>query len=51
MWICSAPEIPPEIFACRSAFGIPFPAINCAPPFENWMMIGELTFAAVSSDA
>src|SRR5438128_2631113 len=49
--MCIAPEIPPEIFACNLSLGIPLPAKNCAPPLENWMIIGEFTLAAASSAA
>src|ERR1051325_3762356 len=49
MW--RAPEIPPEILPCSLSLGIPFPAMNWAPPLENWMITGELTFAAVSRTA
>ena len=38
----------PCILACKLSFGIPLPAMNWAPPFENCMIIGDLTFAAVS---
>src|ERR1700712_3826952 len=41
----------PEILACSLSLGIPLPAKNCAPPLLNWIITGELTFAAVSSTA
>ncbi len=44
-----APAIAPAIAAFSPAFESPFPALNCAPPFENWMITGAFNFAAVSS--
>ena len=47
--MCNAPAIPPAIAAFSPALESPFPALNCAPPLENWMITGALSFAAVSS--
>ena len=46
--MCFAPAIPPAIAAFSPTFESPFPALNCAPPFENCMITGAFNFAAVS---
>ncbi len=46
--MCFAPAMPPAIAAFSLAFDNPFPALNMAPPFENWMITGAFNFAAVS---
>ena len=47
MWY--APAIDPEIDELKPFLGIPFPAINCEPPLENWIITGLLTSEAVSN--
>ena len=46
--MCFAPAMPPAIEALSLVFDNPFPALNTAPPFENCIITGALSLAAVS---
>ena len=47
-WMCLAPATAPAIAACWFSLLKPFPALNCAPPLENWIITGLFNSAAVS---
>ena len=49
--MCLAPATPPAIAAFWSSLDKPFPALNWAPPLENWMITGAFNSFAVYSTA
>ena len=46
--MCFAPATAPKMADFWFSFDNPFPALNCAPPLENWMITGAFNLAAVS---